>query len=57
MMDKLRLGFEFCKQSRQKDLRQKDLKCRIAAAAVFFCRTSFCQLNESVERKIKSQEC
>ncbi len=55
MIETPRDGVESCEQCRQKDVRQKDVKFGIAAA-LFFCRTSFCRINHFAELKIKTTE-
>ena len=55
MIETPRDGVASCEQCRQKDVRQKDVKFGIAAA-LSFCRTSFCRVNEFAELKIKTTE-
>lgn len=46
MIETARDGVASCEQCRQKDVRQKDVKFGIAAA-LFFCRTTFCRLYDA----------
>ena len=55
MIETPRDGVASCEQCRQKDVRQKDVRFGIAAA-LFFCRPSFCRLNEFAELKTKTTE-